>query len=176
VSALAYLRAQAEVSPGYELVRENPANDEEIRTCEAAIGSKLPRSLRECLAESNGFELTYTEASLLRVYSTAEIVSSTIENREFWTRADEPSPWGDFIEIAHSDNAESTYAVHPLVSRDETSLHEIWPEGPHAWQTDPPLSPTFGHWLMEIADAMSSGDPERVYDALWLGPTKPQGA
>jgi hypothetical protein len=172
VTAFDYLRTRAESSPGYELVRANAATEVELRACEEAIGSKLPRSLRECLAASNGFELSASEASFLRVYSTAEIVSSTVESRQFWVRPHGTSPWGDFIEIARSENAESTYAVHPPVSADETPLYEIWPDGPHAWQTDPPLAPTFGDWLIAIADAMASGDPERVYDTLWLGPAK----
>lgn len=172
MDAFEFLCDRAKVAQGYTLTRSSAATEDDIRACEISLGSQLPRSVRACLSASNGFQLANAEVSVLRAYSVAEIVSSTIENRSFWSRDNEPSPWGDFIEIAHSDNAESTYAIRPLNNSDESPVHEIWPEGVADWQTDPPLAASFGDWLVTIADALSSADPDRVYDTLWLGPAK----
>jgi hypothetical protein len=171
-----FLRTRAEGAAGYRFIQSEPATEEDLRACEASIASRLPRSLRECLLISNGFELLDPDVSIIRVFPASEIASATKHVREVWSDPDGASAWGDFIKIARSDHTESTYAVRPLSNAEDTPLHEMWSEGWDTWQTDPPLAPTFGNWLVSIADAISTGDHQRVYDTLWLGPTQPGGA
>lgn len=173
MDALTFLSQQVATNADYRIIRSAPATEPALTACENAISSRLPLSLLHCLKISDGFELLDPAVSIVRVYSASEIAASTIGMREFWFYPDGMSPWGDFIELARSDHTESTYAVHPVAAdNDETPLHEIWSEGTHTWQTDPPLAPTFGQWLMTIAEAISTGDHQRVYDALWRDPAK----
>jgi hypothetical protein len=173
MNALQVLCEQAAILPEYRVLRSHAATEAALKSCEEAIGSRLPRSLRECLQTSDGFDIWDSQVSLVRVYSVSEIVSATIEARTFWLYSDGTSPWGDFIEIARSDHTESAYAVRPLDGGiDESPLYELWPEGYATWQTDPPLAPTFGQWLVTIAKAMLTEDRQRVFDTLWPGQTK----
>lgn len=173
MDALTYLSQRVATNADYHIIRSAPATEAALTACEKAIGSRLPLSLLDCLKFSDGFELLDPAVSVVRVYSASEIAASTTAMREFWVHPDGISPWGDFIELARSDHTESVYAIHPLAAgKDETPLHEIWPEGTSTWQTDPPLAATFGQWLMTIAEAISTGEHQRVYDALWRGSPK----
>ncbi len=159
---------------GYSLALMPAAPPEAIAACESALGSVLSRSLRELLSETDGFDLVDAHGSVLRLYSSSEIASSTMASREAWR--DEPGDvtWGDLISIARSNQTESQYGIRPpKADSDESPLYEIHPEAWDTWQTDPPLAPTLGAWLAMIAEAIASGDHERVYDTMWLGPTNP---
>lgn len=99
------------------------------------------------------------------MYDIEEVAVRTLDRRQRWR---ETECWGDLIEIARSDETESTYAVRP--SPDgmvESPLFEIWSEGYDEWRTNPPLSQSFGVWLRTIADAIATGEHDHVYATLW---------
>jgi hypothetical protein len=174
MNALSRLRDVVAQANGYSLALRPAAPPEAIAACESVLGSVLSRSLHEVLSETDGFDLVDEHGSFLRLYSSAEIASSTTDHRKIWR--DEPGDvtWGDLISIARSDHTESQYGIRPpKAGSDESPLYEIWPDGWDTWQTDPPLAPTLGAWLAMIADAIVSSDHERVYDTMWLGPTNP---
>lgn len=171
MSALRGLNDVLAQANGYSIVLQAAASPEAIAACETAVGSPLSQSLRELLLETDGFDLLDEHGSVLRLYSSSEIGSSTKASREAWR--DEPGDvtWGDLISIARSNHTESEYGIRPpKADSNESPLYEIHPEAWDTWQTDPPLAPTLGAWLAMIADAIASGDHERVYDTMWLGP------
>jgi hypothetical protein len=156
----------------YEMVTSTGAQVQALEACEAAIGASLPPSLRAVLRQSNGFDLRDSDGSFLRVYPTEEIVSRTAERRRVWA---DTECWGDFVEIARSDETESTYAVHlESAGAAESPLFEIWSEGYDEWHSNRPLAPSFGTWLRVIGDAVTSEDHDRVYATLWLGSSRPR--
>lgn len=174
MNALRCLRDAVTQANGYSITLWPAAPSQAIEACESAIGSVLSRSLRELLSETDGFDLLDEHGSFLRLYSSSEIAASTIDCRELFSDQTGAGAWGDTIWIARSDHTESEYGVRPLkADSDESPLYEIYSEGWDTWQTDPPLAPTLGAWLEMIADAIASGDHERVYDTMWLGPTNP---
>lgn len=171
MNALRRLRDVVAQANGYSIALWPGAPPEVIAACENTIGSVLSRTLRELLSETDGFDLVDEHGSYLRLYSASEIASSTTDHRNIWR--DEPGEvtWGDLISIARSDHTESEYGIRPpKADSDESALYEIWIEGWDTLQTDPPLAPTLNDWLSMIADAIASGDHQRVYDTMWLGP------
>ncbi len=175
MSALRCLREAVAHANGYSITLQPGAPAEAIAACESAIGTVLSRSLRELLSETDGFDLLDEDGSVLRLYSASEIASSTMASRAAWSDEMGEETWGDLISIARSNQTESQYGIRPpQVDSNESPLYEIYSEGWDTWQTDPPLAPTFGAWLTMIADAIASGDHERVYDTMWLGPADPE--
>jgi hypothetical protein len=174
MNALDRLRDMVAQATGYSITLRPGAPAEAIAACESAIGTVLSRSLRELLSETDGFDLVDEDGSVLRLYSSSEIASSTMASREAWSDEMGEETWGDLISIARSNQTESQYGIRPpKVDSNESPLYEIYSEGWDTWQTDPPLAPTLGAWLEKIADAIASGDRERVYDTMWLGPMNP---
>lgn len=171
MNALRRLRDVVAQADGYSIVLQPAASSDSIAACGRAVGSVLSRSLRELLSECDGFELLDEHGSVLRLYSTSEIAYSTTESRELFSDENGVGVWGDFISIARSNHTESEYGIRPSqADTDESPLYEINLDGWDTWDTDPPLAPTLSDWLVMIADAIASGDHERVYDTMWLGP------
>ncbi len=174
MNGLGRLRDAVTQVKGYSIALEPGAPADAIAACEAALGAVLSRSLRQVLSETDGFDLVDEHGSYLRLYSSSEIASSTIDSREVFGDETGRGVWGDLISIARSDHTESEYGIRPpKEDSDESPLYEIWLDGWHTWKSDPPLAPTLDAWLSMIADAIASGDHERVYDTMWLGPTNP---
>jgi len=167
---ISYIQQRMSAVLDNELLLSPGALPDAIRACEERIGVLLPRSVREALQVSDGFDLRDGDGSFLRIYAAAEIAGRTLERRQRWR---ETECWGDLIEIARSDETESTYAVRP--SPDgvaESPLFEIWSEGYDEWRSNPPLSISFGTWLRTVADAIATGEHDQVYAKLWLQPPR----